>query len=66
MTCGINGQVFFWHASGTDMGTLLDVYITMNEVGAVHWPDTPHVILVDKGGTQYRPYFYRLKLEGAW
>jgi WD40 repeat protein len=45
---------------------LLGVYVTSYSVGAVHWQNSTHVLLADKGGSRFRPHFYRLKLEGAW
>ena len=64
LVCDEHGRVLFWQIGGTEMGSLLGVYVAAYEVGAVHWQDTSHVILVDAGGPQGRPHFYRLELEG--
>ncbi|WP_220207248.1 caspase family protein [Reticulibacter mediterranei] len=64
ITCDQHGQVFVWNVDGVERENLLGGYVTTYEVGAIYWLDKSHVILVDMGGTRFRPHFYQLKLEG--
>jgi WD40 repeat protein len=66
ITCDTRGGVFFWQASGTDIGHFLGLYVAAYKVGAVHWLDTQNIILADVGPPGGHPQFYRLKLEGNW
>ena len=63
MTCHFDGRVLFWLANEPHP---LGIYFTSYTVEAIHWQDSYHVILADKGGLHFRPHLYQLKLEGKW
>lgn len=65
LTYDRGGRVFFWQTRGADIGRPLGLYVTTHKVGAVYWQDSAHVVLADEG-SQGRPNFYRLKLDGKW
>jgi hypothetical protein len=66
LTCHQRGRALLWQASGPEMELLLGIYITQYEIGAAHWLDPTHIVLVDMGGPKGYPCFYQLKLEGMW
>jgi WD40 repeat protein len=66
ISCGQDGQVLFLQVSEAETSRVLGVYRAAYSVGAVHWQNRTQVLLADKGGSRFRPHFYRLKLEGAW
>ena len=66
ITCD-KGRVLFWSAREPKPGRMLGMYVaTYYMVGTVYWQDTTHLVLADTGGSQGRPRFYRLELEGNW
>jgi WD40 repeat protein len=65
-TCDRYGQTRFWRPEGATSPRLLGIYNAIYEIGAIHWQDTNHIVLADKGGPGGHPYFYQLKLEGGW
>lgn len=64
ITCDIHGWVYFWRTQPPGVGHLLGIYVAANEIGAIHWRDATHMIMVDKRWSQGRPNFYELSLEG--
>jgi WD40 repeat protein len=63
ITCDQHRHLFLWQIDGTGVGKLLGMYVTAYEIGAVQWQSLSSLLLADKGGLQYYPNFYRLKLE---
>jgi WD40 repeat protein len=60
------GQVLFWQAQQPSQPALHGLYTSTHEIGAIHWQDTRHLTLADTGGSENRPHFYHLALEGPW
>jgi len=55
-----------WKMDGQGNGQLVGTYTTANEIQAIHWQDTRHVILAGVDGSGYEPQIYHLVLEGNW
>ena len=65
ITCYDQGRAYLFKVGGLDMESLQGMYVTMFELGAIRWYPSTFIVLTDTGGPLGRPYFYRLKLEGA-
>ena len=55
-----------WKMDEQGNGRLVGTYTTANEIKAIHWQDTRHVILAGVDASGYEPQFYHLALEGDW
>ena len=66
ITCDDHGQVLFWLIHKPEQSRMLSMYVAIYGVGAVYWQDATHLVLASIGGSQGRPHFHRLKLEGNW
>jgi WD40 repeat protein len=67
---GKAGYVYIWQASGPGVGNLLSIFGCKSEYGpqqieAVRWLDTQHIVLADKGGAQLHPHIYQASLNLA-
>ncbi len=60
------GYTSLWKMDQQGNGELVGTYTTANEIKAIHWQDTRHVILAGVDASGYEPQFYHLALEGQW
>ena len=69
VSCDLLGQVLFWSVRPHEQPSALSLvgwYVAPQKIGAVHWGEPRHVMLVDTGDSESRPHFYHLALEGDW
>jgi WD40 repeat protein len=64
--CDGQGQVFLWSLGDLGRGHPLGAYVADDEILAIHWQDTTHVILAGTRGASSQPKISYLKLEGTW
>src|SRR5258707_15796917 len=62
--CDEHGRVLLWQTSGEQVADLIGIYMAIYRIEMIYWQDTTFVALVDMGGPEGRPHFYRLQFEG--
>jgi len=69
LTCDRRGsQIKLWkiHQDNSEAKSeLCGIYDAYHRIGAVLWLDDQQFLLVDMGGSDFRPYFYQLKIENS-
>ncbi len=69
LTCDRRGsQIKLWkihRGSSEARSELCGVYDAYHRIGAVFWLSDQEFLLADTGGSDFRPYFYQLKIENS-